>query len=78
MIRQRFIAGAVCPECGSMDRIVVVQSAADSIRRCVACGFSDSTELAGAALPKSRLTRNSPASLAATPATLVRIVKSDD
>ena len=37
--RRRFIAGAVCPRCGEMDRVVVDL---DSDRReCTACGFSE-------------------------------------
>ncbi|MCB1676648.1 MAG: YheV family putative metal-binding protein [Halioglobus sp.] len=37
--RRRFIAGAVCPRCGQMDRIVVDL---DTDRReCVACSFSE-------------------------------------
>lgn len=37
--RRRFIAGAVCPRCAVMDRIVIDL---DSDRReCVACGFSE-------------------------------------
>jgi len=39
MARRRFIAGAVCPRCAVMDKIVVDL---DSDRReCVACGFSE-------------------------------------
>jgi Zn ribbon nucleic-acid-binding protein len=54
IIKKRFIAGAVCPACQAVDRIVVetgLQAAADSEhvdpqqevsrRRCVACGFAD-------------------------------------
>lgn len=78
MTRRKFIAGAVCPECGVMDRIVVEEAGSDTIRRCVACGFSDSSNFAEGALPKSRLTRSSPATREATPVTKVRIVKSDD
>ena len=78
MTRRKFIAGAVCPECGVMDRIVVEAAGSDTIRRCVACGFSDSRNFAEGALPKSRLTRSSPATREATPVTKVRIVKSDD
>ncbi|MEM1112887.1 MAG: YheV family putative metal-binding protein [Pseudomonadota bacterium] len=37
--RRRFIAGAVCPRCGAMDKIVVNLDT-DS-RECVACGFSE-------------------------------------
>ena len=35
--RPRFVAGAVCPSCKAMDRMVI-DGAADE-RRCVACGF---------------------------------------
>ncbi len=47
IIRKRFIAGAVCPQCDVVDRIVVevvleqVSAAELSRRRCVACGFAD-------------------------------------
>ncbi len=37
--RRRFIAGAVCPRCREMDKIVVNMDS-DS-RECVACGFSE-------------------------------------
>ena len=37
--RQRFIAGAKCPRCGLLDKIVI-DTAADQ-RRCVSCGFSE-------------------------------------
>ncbi len=36
---RRFIAGAVCPRCGIMDRIVV--SGDGEERSCVECGFTD-------------------------------------
>ncbi|MAB26120.1 MAG: hypothetical protein CL580_00420, partial [Alteromonadaceae bacterium] len=35
--RPRFVAGAVCPSCQEMDRMVI-DGAADE-RRCVVCGF---------------------------------------
>ncbi len=45
--KKRFIAGAVCPQCDEVDRIVV-EVAQHSItltemsrRRCVSCGFAD-------------------------------------
>ncbi len=53
IFKKRFIAGAVCPDCQIVDRIVVetgnretVRSDSDeqlevSRRRCVACGFAD-------------------------------------
>ena len=37
MNKRRFIAGAVCPRCSAMDKIVV-DLESDS-RECVACGF---------------------------------------
>jgi len=37
--RRRFIAGAVCPRCSEMDKIVVNLDT-DS-RECVACGFNE-------------------------------------
>lgn len=37
--RRRFIAGAVCPRCGDMDKIVV--DAETDRRECIACGFSE-------------------------------------
>ena len=37
--RRRFIAGAVCPRCGEMDKIVVDMET--QTRECVACDFSE-------------------------------------
>ena len=37
--RRRFIAGAVCPRCGEMDKLVV--NLDTDTRECVACGFTD-------------------------------------
>ena len=37
--RRRFIAGAVCPRCAQMDKIVV--NLDTDKRECVACGFSE-------------------------------------
>ena len=42
---RRFIAGAVCPRCGKMDKIVVdVESQA---RECIDCGFSEDRPIDG-------------------------------
>ena len=38
-MRRRFIAGAVCPRCALMDKIVV--NLDTDQRECVACGFSE-------------------------------------
>ena len=37
---RHFIAGAVCPRCGEMDKLVI-DSTTDQ-RECVRCGFKDS------------------------------------
>ena len=45
-MKKRFIAGAVCPKCKEMDRMVLETSEAGDEehfqrRRCVSCGFSE-------------------------------------
>jgi len=40
-IKKRFIAGAVCPKCGAMDKIVNYRDADKNYRECVSCGFRD-------------------------------------
>lgn len=40
-IKKRFIAGAVCPKCSEMDKIVTYQKDNKDYRECVSCGFSD-------------------------------------
>ncbi len=56
MSRPRFIAGAVCPNCGAMDRLQVVGSDERQERRCVACGHKDSLESTASQEPKTRVT----------------------
>lgn len=53
MKRRRFIAGAVCPDCGAVDRLVVDEAN----RRCVSCGYSDARPSANGKLPATRITR---------------------
>lgn len=55
MSRPRFIAGAVCPHCGCMDRLQILSERGGPVRQCVACGHRDSLPVAGAPAPKSRL-----------------------
>ena len=56
--RHRFIAGARCPQCGQLDKIVVDPDTDQ--RRCVSCGFNEDrpgpAENA-AAEPQTRVTR---------------------
>jgi len=36
---RRFIAGAVCPECQQMDKIVTYKKDGEDIAECVSCGY---------------------------------------
>ena len=41
-IIKRFIAGAVCPKCSAMDKLVMYRNEQDEqVRECVSCGYSD-------------------------------------
>lgn len=40
-IKRRFIAGAVCPKCASMDAIVTYEMDGDQYRECVECDFQE-------------------------------------
>lgn len=67
---RRFIAGAVCPQCRALDRLVISQINEQTQQRdCVSCGFSDQTsnetsaaipwgKVEKAALPKETLAQN--------------------
>lgn len=70
---RRFIAGAVCPRCGLMDKLVV-DSAAD-VRECVSCGFRERRPPDAAPELKTRVTRPS-ARRVETPAEPVHLVPS--
>lgn len=40
--RRQFIAGAVCPRCGEMDKTVLLRLEGGAQRReCVSCGFAE-------------------------------------
>ena len=40
-MKKRFIAGAVCPRCGEMDKLVSYSDGQDTFKECVACGFEE-------------------------------------
>lgn len=40
-MKKRFIAGAVCPSCASMDKLFTYQQDGKEFRECVSCGFID-------------------------------------
>lgn len=42
---KRFIAGAVCPKCGAMDRLVMYSADGKQFRECVSCDFHDEMHL---------------------------------
>ena len=42
---RRFIAGAACPKCGLLDKVVAYAEEGASYRECVACGFKDEIRL---------------------------------
>ena len=54
-MRKRFVAGAVCPSCSKMDKIVTYESEGESFRECVRCGF---TEKLSSLLQKAKGTSN--------------------
>lgn len=58
-LKKRFIAGAVCPRCSEMDRIVNYQENGKNYRECVSCGFKDEIRLQST--PSELLTRVSTA-----------------
>jgi len=41
MSTKRFIAGAVCPRCGEMDRLVTYTIDDDTFKECVSCDFEE-------------------------------------
>lgn len=42
---KRFIAGAVCPKCGEMDKLTMFTEDGKQFRECVACDFKDEMHL---------------------------------
>jgi len=67
----RFIAGAVCPRCSAMDRIVV--SPDGDTRSCVECGFTDARPGETPTMVPTRVTRAASRRLD-TPAEAVRLI----
>jgi uncharacterized protein len=39
VIKRRFIAGASCPQCGAIDKIVRVEEGERIVMECIACGM---------------------------------------
>jgi len=53
--KPRFIAGAICPQCGVEDRMVVMPDGEE--RRCISCDFSESRPQAGLSELNTRVSR---------------------
>ena len=43
--KRRFMAGAVCPRCSEMDKMVVYNLDGKDFRECVSCGFKEEMRL---------------------------------
>jgi uncharacterized protein len=43
---RRFVAGAVCPRCSEMDKLVVFNEDGKDYRECVACGYKEQMHFA--------------------------------
>jgi uncharacterized metal-binding protein (TIGR02443 family) len=39
--KRRFVAGAVCPRCSEMDKLVVYNEEGKDYRECVSCGYKE-------------------------------------
>ncbi|MEH6617823.1 MAG: YheV family putative zinc ribbon protein [Porticoccus sp.] len=39
--KKRFIAGAICPRCSEMDKLMVFSEDDKDFRECVGCGFKE-------------------------------------
>ncbi len=53
-IKRRFIAGARCPKCEAVDRVVMLSTATDEWIECIECGYSENrpTEVEEPQLPE--------------------------
>jgi len=69
--RLRFIAGAVCPRCGAIDRTVIDEEA--DRRRCIECEFVEARPAAPVVVPATRVTRPS-ARRVETPAENIKLI----
>ena len=54
---KRFIAGAVCPACEEIDRILMWDVDGVPHRECVACGYADTLNEQGQSVPSELGTR---------------------
>lgn len=71
---RRFIAGAVCPRCGEMDKLLV--DSETNRRECVSCGYGDARPADAQTELRTRVNR--PGRLQDTAPEPVRLVDPDD
>lgn len=45
--KRRFVAGAVCPRCSALDKLVVYSEDGKDYRECVSCGYKDEMHFPG-------------------------------
>lgn len=57
---KRFIAGAICPSCKAMDKLVMWMEQDIPYRQCMACGFTDSLNEQGLSTAKELSSRVNP------------------
>ena len=53
--KRRFIAGAVCPRCSEMDKMVIFGNDEGLFRECISCGYKDKQEEAPTAELETRV-----------------------
>ena len=54
---KRFVAGAVCPRCGEMDRLRTWRDELKEYRECIDCQYQDAMRLDGSGAPQELATR---------------------
>ncbi len=68
---KRFIAGAVCPKCAEMDKIVAYKEDGKQYRECVACGFKEKENFANNPQELATRVADPMDQIEATPVTLI-------
>lgn len=75
-MKKRFIAGVVCPKCGTLDSIMAAEDTEQKVllRECVDCGFTDKMSTV-VNVPKEMQTRVTSSGETATDNEPVQIIK---
>lgn len=73
---KRFIAGAVCPRCNALDRLVVFKQQGEDVRQCVACGFEDVLRI-NPAKPELETRVNTPAEVKLAQTQVIKLPPSE-